>query len=661
MSYFNNVNVLTNMPDTLATGNITTSVPGAGNTVSVALAGHKSCSFSVSGVWTGTLVMEFSMDGGTTWTRAWIQSVSAASSYEILQAVNSLTANGSYAAFLVAGVTNYRIRATTDTVWSGTAAINLSATEVAGAIFASTSVIQNVLADVNNVLSIGSGSPLNLAANGVYAGTASSTLGVAGIQVNVASDQNLTVYVDQSSGIITGQGTVTTNGTTTLAGAGTRFLRDFNVGDQIWVTGETVRVITAIASDLSLTVSAAFSTSTAGLAYTQYAWDIKDSFNYYTGRGGASWTTQATASFFRIRLINVGSVATTFIRLQAALCPIVEAVPRALSAEGDLRVGVYEIEDPNTGQIVGISGVGELRSTKHVRLAGAYFSGAVFDTNFWTLTPTTGGTATQANGALTLNTGAGPDGGALVLSNRIGRYISGAPNYYRAVVRVPALAGAGANVRRWGAFDLSDGFFFSTNGTTLSLTCRKATSDANTVASGAFNGLNGLTYILDANAHVYEIYYENRSAYFYIDGKFIHEFSGPTTTLVATMHLKVGLQNQNSGGSADLNTLECRVVSINRMGEPISRPIFRYQAGALAATVLKQGPGTLHRVVVNKVANNITLTLYDSTNTGAPTLPICIITLAATGTPVSLEYGVDFVNGLLVVITGAGDFTVVYE
>jgi hypothetical protein len=48
-------------------------------------------------------------------------------------------------------------------------------------------------------------------------------------------------------------------------------------------------------------------------------------------------------------------------------------------------------------------------------------------------TPTTGGTATQASGALTLNTGAGPDGGALVTSSRIGRYIPGAQNYYFAI------------------------------------------------------------------------------------------------------------------------------------------------------------------------------------------------------------------------------------
>ena len=180
-------------------------------------------------------------------------------------------------------------------------------------------------------------------------------------------------------------------------------------------------------------------------------------------------------------------------------------------------------------------------------------------------------------------------------------------------------------------------------------------------ADGAFNGTNGLTYILDANAHLYEIYYENRSCYFYIDGKYIHKFSAPTTTLVASMHLRVGFQNQNSGGSADLNTLEIRVASINRMGEPVSRPQFRYQAGALAATVLKYGPGTLHKVIVNKNANNITCTLYDSVNTGAPTLPICVITLLASGAPATLDYGLDFVNGLIAVVVGAGDFTVVYE
>jgi signal transduction histidine kinase len=42
---------------------ITTSTAGAGNTVQIALGGHKSCSATISGTWTGTLVVESSGAG----------------------------------------------------------------------------------------------------------------------------------------------------------------------------------------------------------------------------------------------------------------------------------------------------------------------------------------------------------------------------------------------------------------------------------------------------------------------------------------------------------------------------------------------------------------------------------------------------------------------
>ncbi len=68
----------------------------------------------------------------------------------------------------------------------------------------------------------------------------------------------------------TGTGTVTTNGTTTLAGSGTLFLEQLNIGDTIVVSGETVRTIATITSNTSLTVTAAFSTSSGSLTYTYF-------------------------------------------------------------------------------------------------------------------------------------------------------------------------------------------------------------------------------------------------------------------------------------------------------------------------------------------------------------------------------------------------------
>lgn len=64
-------------------------------------------------------------------------------------------------------------------------------------------------------------------------------------------------------------GTVATNGTTTLTGTATRFLRLFRVGDTITVQGEGVRTIASIASDTSLTATAAFSTTASSLTFTK--------------------------------------------------------------------------------------------------------------------------------------------------------------------------------------------------------------------------------------------------------------------------------------------------------------------------------------------------------------------------------------------------------
>lgn len=68
----------------------------------------------------------------------------------------------------------------------------------------------------------------------------------------------------------TGPGTVQTGASTTLTGTSTLFLTTFRIGDTILVTGETVRTITAIASNTSLTVGVAFSTSSSGLSYTYF-------------------------------------------------------------------------------------------------------------------------------------------------------------------------------------------------------------------------------------------------------------------------------------------------------------------------------------------------------------------------------------------------------
>lgn len=65
-------------------------------------------------------------------------------------------------------------------------------------------------------------------------------------------------------------GTVATTATTALTGTSTYFT-DYNVGDTILVSGETVRTIATIVSDTSLTVTVAFSNTASGKTFTRAA------------------------------------------------------------------------------------------------------------------------------------------------------------------------------------------------------------------------------------------------------------------------------------------------------------------------------------------------------------------------------------------------------
>lgn len=70
--------------------------------------------------------------------------------------------------------------------------------------------------------------------------------------------------------LLTPSGTITTAGSTTLTGVGTKFQTELNVGDVISVAGEGTRVVKTITSNTAGTVDRAFVTSLSGLAYNQF-------------------------------------------------------------------------------------------------------------------------------------------------------------------------------------------------------------------------------------------------------------------------------------------------------------------------------------------------------------------------------------------------------
>jgi hypothetical protein len=392
-------------------------------------------------------------------------------------------------------------------------------------------------------------------------------------------------------------------------------------------------------------------------------WDIVDTYNYYSAKQGMSWTTQATAAYTKLSVQNLELDSTTVFRVQMALCPIVEAIPRAISSEGNLKVGVYEIEGDFDTKVE-VTPMNAMKVAQATRLVGAGFSGA-FDPNFWVKTTTSGtATITVAGRVCTLATnptGSGSGNSAILNSFRTARYSSGQPNYYRAVIRVPA--STGAVTKRWGAFNSQDGYYFHHDGTTLSVGSRKGGTDAALVSSGSFNGNLGSSLVLSANVHTCEIHWTNRSVWFFHEGVLLHKLTATTAPLTNTLNLQVGAEVTN-GANTNNNTLEVWVSTILRSGVLLNQPQ-SVRINTTTTTVCKYGPGNLHEIIVGTMSDlGGTITIYDNTAGNGTILWNGILRTPENSNPAtSLDFkGLPFNIGLTIVTaTNATDFTVVYE
>lgn len=568
-------------------GNRTASgtIDANGESVSIAFTGEQSAAVLISGTWSGTMVVEGSIDGSTYGT-VWVSTVNQSPvALGIPTPSNSITSNGTYKIFQTSGFTSYRIRSTS---WSsGSASITWSTVYAPSSfIYTAGAIIQQVANDSNN------SSTDNLTSGSTYTGTAQNTLGVNAAQINLKTDQNCTVYVDQS------------------------------------IDGTN--------------------------------WDIVDSFNYYYSLGGNSWTVQMTGSYYRIRVTNNGASTTTYFRLQTNLCPIVECLPRSLSSDGDLKTEINCLKDCQ-GFPVGNTPNEEMKVITPYRLVGASFIGTTLDTNFWTASTGTGGSASIASGQLTISTGTTADNVVSVASNRSARYIGGSANRFRCVLQAPD-TGVADNTRRWGAFTSTDGCFFQITGTTFSIVTRKASNDT-VVSNGSFNGtITGSSITVTTGVHIYEIEWNNSRVYFFRDSILIHTVTATDATWTSTLTLPVRIENFNTGGSTTNVLLYIRSSVISRLGKESTQPTSKYQSGTTAGLVLKYGAGNLHGIVISGVANNSNVTLYDNTAAsgtvlwssgamGAQTIPF----------PVPF-WNKPFSTGLTLVIANANcNVDVVYE
>lgn len=130
-------------------------------------------------------------------------------------------------------------------------------------------------------------------------------------------------------------------------------------------------------------------------------------------------------------------------------------------------------------------------------------------------------------------------------------------------LRAPQVAVAGV-VKRWGAYNSTDGYFFEDNGGTFRVVARKQGSDT-AIVSGSFNGLLGTTYTLDQNSHFFQILMTGGRAIFMVDQVVLHTYAaGGATSLVGSLNL--GIRVEIVSTQTNSHTLEIRGQNIGRLG-----------------------------------------------------------------------------------------------
>lgn len=379
--------------------------------------------------------------------------------------------------------------------------------------------------------------------------------------------------------------------------------------------------------------------------------DISDVFNFFAPTGTGN-TIQLVASYYRARITNTSPNTTTYLRFQIIKVPFVPSLPRSLDTEGHLQTHSFGFQDKR-GVEQYLAPNGEVISIPLYKLVGDSFIQSTLDLGMWIPNIGTGGTVSCSGGHLKMLTGTTANNTVSCISIRSARFSGLAPNKTRQVVQFPD-TGTLNNVRQWGVVDIAglNGAFFELNGTTFRCVLRKAGTDTQ-INNGSFNGLWGLSFNVGTNSHFYEIIYQPRQVIFVADNIVIHTHSAAATPWSENLHLAAWLKNINSGGSTTNVEMYCRIATIARFGIPESAKITVFQAGLIAARILKYEPGVLHSATFSGIANNAQVIFYDNTAaSGAIIFDTGV--MPPNATPFTLDFGDGtFSIGLTIAVVGA--------
>lgn len=301
-----------------------------------------------------------------------------------------------------------------------------------------------------------------------------------------------------------------------------------------------------------------------------------------------------------------------------------------------------------TGNLTEVTPYGEIHTVEPVRVAGGVFNDSSVDPSFFTVTNTNGGTTSVTNTIATLATNTTANGATQIYTSQIARMIGGSSNRFYGRI-FTGDSGTANNVRRWGMMSSSatDGIYFKLAGTSLSV---------NTMEGGVETSVTISPSITLTNLNLYEIDYNSGTVYFVINGLVVYTLTA-LTPYVNNLQLACFIDNTNSASLATNITISALNLSAYRLGRLSTQPIAGRITSA-ATTTFKQGPGILHRITLNNPSGTL-ITVYDSLTGSGST--IAVINTPVQANPVTLEYGVEFSNGMTVVSTGTWDATIVFE
>lgn len=269
-------------------------------------------------------------------------------------------------------------------------------------------------------------------------------------------------------------------------------------------------------------------------------WDITDSWTTVAAVGD-SRTFQATGSYYRVIITNrsLTAASTSYIRCQTALCPIVEALPRALTSGGTLKTTLY---DYKSGAKADCDGDSKLQvNDGGSTILRNQFTETV-DQSFWDLA-TTGAGSYSVSTSLNLATTTASGDSALINSKLLYEISTGLLARFSIDVSFDNTSAANST-RTWGMINVvrTDGVYFSLkNGSFYAATIKGGVETATDItaykpAADTFNR--------------YEIQFSGFRAYWFINGVLVYSVdTSGSSPLQSANQLKAGALNINTGAS----------------------------------------------------------------------------------------------------------------